>query len=251
MQEDRKPNILGFIIVLVAVSLVAFGVFGLLSRNDRTVITLPVSTGVNTSSAAEPAVQPTAVPPAEPQEAQPQETVQSAVVRGGSRSKPKLTVVAVQPTSSEVTLPGEETPTASPSGATNLGSVPGAAPFRVEVLSALYDVSGKPSQGCTVFDNRVPARRFTFQLAVINDSGADLQPGEWGAAAYTGNERVTLCLAGQGKLPQFVNRTRQQITLVAFTKPDQSVSSVSLSTLSGLSARVCFQEERMVACPAS
>ena len=252
MQEDRKPNILGLIIVLIAVSLVAVGVFGLLSRNDRAVISVPVSTSNTASGSAATTEQPAPIAPAAAQPIEtPQETVQSAVVRGGSRGKPSQPTVTSSDASSEITLPGETTPTSSPNTSGPLASVPGAAPFRVEVLSALYDVSGKPSQGCAVFDNRVPARRFTFQLAVVNDSGADLQPGEWGAAAYTGNTRVTLCFAGPGRLPQFANRTRQQVTLVAFTTPEQSVTAVSLSTLSGLSARVCFQEERVVACPVS
>jgi hypothetical protein len=242
MNEEKRTNVIGVLIVLIAVMLVAVGIFGLLSRNSRTTITLPSS---GTGSEGQPNPAPTDAPAA----VAPSVAGQSAVVRGGSRSKPTTTnetaVVANSSATGEVMLPGE---TATTVGG-GLINVPGGSAFRIEVLSALYDVSGKPTQGCSVFDNRVPARRFTFQLAVVNDSGANFQPGEWGAAAYIGTARTTLCFSGAGALPAFPNGTRQQVSLVAFANPDQSITSVSISTLNGLSARVCFQEERVVACP--
>jgi hypothetical protein len=256
MQEERRVSIFGLLVVLIAIVLVAVGVMGLLTQDGRMVVTVPgvvrptadVNTASgNTASAVVEPIKP--IEPVAPEATPPQATVQSAVVRGGSRNKPtevsQAAPNAPSPTG-EVMLPGETTPITR---STVLVNVPGTSAFRLEVLSALYDVSGKPTQGCAALDNKAPARRLTLQLAVVNDSGLNFQPGEWGAAAYTGNTRATLCFSGTGGLPAFANGTRQSVMFVAFTNPDQSVTSVTISTLNGLSARACFEEERVVACP--
>jgi hypothetical protein len=246
MQEERRFSILGLLIVLIAIALVAVGVMGLLTRDGRVLVSLPgaaktpATSDVNTGASA-------AATPVAGQVAPSQATVtvQSAVVRGGSRSKP--TAVS-QTAPGEVKLPGE---TSAIARAGDLVNVPGTSAFRVEVLSALYDVSGRPTQGCTAFDSKVPVRRLTLQLAIVNDSGMNFQPGEWGAAAYIGNARATLCFSGDGGLPVFVSGMRQSVTFVAFADADQAVTAVTISTLNGLSARACFEEERVVACPAT
>jgi hypothetical protein len=249
MKDGQRTNILGLLIMLLALVLVAVGVIGLLSRNDQTTITVPVS-AKNTTDSNEVSAsgnQPAAVaPPADASAA----TVQSAVVRGGSRNQPTTSAAPAAPNTGtatgEVMLPGETLP----SNNGGLVNVPSTSAFRIEVLSTHYDVSGKPSQGCSAFDNRIPIRRFTVQLAVVNDSGINYQPGEWGAAAYSGAARMTLCLSGSSGLPAFATGTRQQVTFVAFANPDQVITSINISTFNGLSARVCFDEEHLVACPA-
>ena len=265
MKDVRRPSVLGLLIVLTALLLVAIGIIGLVSRNGRTVIAVPgiVRGTTNIGSAAKREVSQVAEAAVEVVPTpQPVTTELSAVVRGGSRNKPTAAVVqpneaaptavlTTDPITNEAILPGETAPTTATTKASDLVTEPTPSALRIEVLSAIYDVSGKPSRGCALFDNRMPTRRFTFQLAVVNDSGVSYQPGEWGAAAYANGARATLCLSGTGGLPAFANGTRQPITFVAFTEPDQWVTSVSISTLNGLSARVCFEEERVVACPES
>ena len=267
MKDERRPSILGLLIVLIALVLVAVGIIGLISRNGRTVIAVPGivrgTTSIGSAAKRDAPPEAEAVVEVVPT-TQSAATEQSAVVRGGSRNKPTAPVAVVQPTQAEPTavlsadpatrevmLPGKTAPMTNTAEAGSLVTVPATSALRIEVLSAIYDVSGTPSRGCAVFDNHMPARRFTFQLAVVNDSGVSYQPGEWGAAAYADAARATLCLSGTSGLPAFVNATRQPITFVAFTEPDQWITSVSINTLNGLSARVCFEEEHVVACPAS
>jgi hypothetical protein len=255
MQEEKRVSIFGLLVVLIALLLVAVGVMGLLTQDGRMTVTVPGvvrPTAADVDTAAN-SVATVAVGPVVSQviPAQATVTVQSAVVRGGSRNKPtevSQAALGAASATSEVMLPGE---TSATTPSTDLVNVPGTSAFRVEVLSALYDVSGKPTQGCAAFDNKVPVRRLTLQLAVVNDSGVNFQPGEWGAAAYMGSARATLCFSGAGGLPPFATGTRQPVMFVAFANPDQSVTSVTISTLNGLSARACFEEERVVACPAT
>jgi hypothetical protein len=264
MQEEKRVSIFGLLIVLIALVLVAVGVMGLLTQDGRMTVIVPgvvrptTSTTSTTSldantAASDVTTGAVGVGPTELQAipAQATVTVQSAAVRGGSRNKPTAVSQAAPgaaPATGEVMLPGETAPTTR---SVDLVNVPGTSAFRVEVLSALYEVSGKPTQGCAAFDNKVPVRRLTLQLAVVNDSGLNFQPGEWGAAAYMGSARATLCFSGVGGLPPFATGTRQPVMFVAFANPDQSVTSVTISTLNGLSARACFEEERVVACPAT
>jgi hypothetical protein len=125
-------------------------------------------------------------------------------------------------------------------------------PLRIDVLGTAYDVSGKPAQGCTVFDNRVPTRRLTLRLAIVNGTGSDVPAAEWGAAAFSGNTRAVLCLAGDARqLPVLSRDNPQPVTLVAFVAPDQMVSRLQLRLKSGAVADVCFDQEQVVDCPAT
>jgi archaellum component FlaG (FlaF/FlaG flagellin family) len=247
MQEEKRISILGLLIVLIAIVLVAVGVMGLLTQDGRVSVSVPGAAGALETSTAGSAAATEVVAPEAPQAlpAQATVTVESAVVRGGSRNRP---AEVSQPAPGEVMLPGETSPIAR---AGDLVNVPGTSAFRVEVLGALYDVSGRPAQGCAAFDNKVPVRRLTLQLAVVNDSGMNFQPGEWGAAAYINNARAVLCFSGDSGLPVFTNGTRQSVIFIVFANPDQAITSVTISTLNGLSARACFEEERVVACPAT
>ena len=169
---------------------------------------------------------------------------QSAVARGSTRNKP----TAEQ--SDVIVLPGEQTQASNAQAA--LPGATGSGAFRIEVVKAVYGVSGMPTQGCAAVDEKTPARRFTLQLRVINDTGQDLAPAAWGAAAFVGAKRSILCFAVEGgQLPSLITGKAQDLGLLTFIAPDEAVTSFVISTLGGLSARVCFSEERVIACPAS
>ncbi len=175
------------------------------------------------------------------------------VARGGSRNKPTVAVVAptasapdaAKPTAgTEILLPGESAPTSEPA---IIGASDG--PFRVEVTDASYDVSGKPGQGCATFDTRVPMRRLTLVMTLVNDTDVALKRGEWGAAAYAGDKRVTLCLSDISKrMPDLGPGAREKLTFVAFAPPDSAVTALDLNSTTKLATRVCFNEEKIVAC---
>ncbi len=119
----------------------------------------------------------------------------------------------------------------------------------VDVLSATYTPSGKPSAGCAQIDPATPGQRFDFVVNVMNRSGATLGAGDWGAQAYSGDKQLTLCYFGQtAQLPVLVNDGKTLIALVAFTDPNESVTSIVLGTTSGLEARTCFANGKIVPC---
>jgi hypothetical protein len=165
---------------------------------------------------------------------------ESAVARGSSRNQN-----TAGSSSGEVLLPGETQPTASPSvqGASEAG------PLRIEVRSAQYDVSGKPAAGCASFDPKTPVRRFKLELAIVNETGTAISPAEWGAAAFNGAERATLCLANVTTgLPALAQGARTPITLLAFAEAETSISAIAVNTTQGFASRVCFDEDKVVAC---
>ncbi len=166
---------------------------------------------------------------------------ESAVARGGSRNR----TAGTNTTSGEVLLPGETRPTASPAvlGASKSG------PLSIEVRSAEYDVSGTPLEGCSKFDAKTPVRRFKVDIAILNETGAPISPAEWGAAAFSGANRVTMCLANATTgLPTLAKDARTPITLLAFADAKSSISIISINTVRGFAASVCFDEEKVIAC---
>lgn len=234
-EEKRKPNVFA-VLVLVLVAVAAVVVVGVLAGGGLTRVQ-GEQRGAGASA-------PTAtVPPVVEAPAGQGASGQSAVARGGSRNRATATVDTADAGGSEVKLPGET------AAAPAVGSVT-SGPFRIDIASAIYDVSGKPSQGCAVFDNRVPARRFTLSFSVINDAEGDLGAGDWGAAAFVGAKRATLCLAGGAGLPALPKGQSIPVTLVAFVEPDEAVTQLSINGVNGASARICFNEEKVVACPA-
>ena len=74
---------------------------------------------------------------------------QSAVARGNTRNKPTAEQTDV------VTLPGEQGQASNAQAA--LPGAGGSGTFRIEVVKALYGVSGMPTQGCAALDEKTPA----------------------------------------------------------------------------------------------
>lgn len=227
-EEKRKPNVFA-VLVLVLVAVAAVVVVGILAGGGLT--------RVQGEQRGAGAVAPTSTAPAA---VVPDDSGQSAVARGGSRNR--ATATADTNAGAEVKLPGETA--AAPAGASITSG-----PFRIDITSALYDVSGKPSQGCAVFDNRVPARRFTLSFNIVNEAQGDLAAGDWGAAAFAGTKRATLCLAGGAGLPALPKSKAMPVTLVAFVEPDEAVTQLAINGVNGAAAKVCFNEEKVVACP--
>jgi hypothetical protein len=175
-------------------------------------------------------------PKAEPTSA-PAASGPNAVARGGVRGKATSTANG----SGQILLPGEATGTAV--------QIASAGNLKFEIARAAYDVSGMPKQGCSDFDNKTPARRFSLSMNVTNNSDADMVGGEWGAAAFVGDKRVTLCLASADSgLPTLKKSGSGLLDLVAFVGPDESISALSITAASGETSKVCFDQERVVAC---
>lgn len=123
------------------------------------------------------------------------------------------------------------------------------APLYMEVLSAAYTPSGKPSNGCAQIDNAAQGQRFDFAVNIVNQTGADLNPGDWGAQAYSGSEPLTLCYFGQtAQLPTLQNSARTNITLVAFTDGSKPVTAIVIGTTNGNEAKVCFAGDHVITC---
>jgi hypothetical protein len=180
--------------------------------------------------------QPAAAPRAEPTSA-PAAGGPNAVARGGVRSKPTTTSGG----SGQILLPGEAT------GAVVQSASSGN--LRFDIKRASYDVSGMPKQGCADFDSKTPARRFSLSMNVTNNSAADMVSGEWGAAAYVGDKRVTLCLANADNgLPTLSKGGSGALELVAFVGPDEAVTMLSVTAVNGETSKVCFDEERVTGC---
>jgi hypothetical protein len=121
--------------------------------------------------------------------------------------------------------------------------------LRIEVLEAVYDVSGKPQDGCASFDVSTPVRRLTLSLVLENSSETDIANNEWGAAAFAGDQRATLCLVdAAGGLPTLAKGVRQPVRFAAFVSANASVSAIAVNTVQGLAAKVCFDEAKVVPC---
>jgi len=119
----------------------------------------------------------------------------------------------------------------------------------MEVISAAYTPSGKPSNGCAQIDNAAQGQRFDFAVNIVNQTGANLNPGDWGAQAYSGSEPLTLCYFGQtAQLPTLQNSARTNITLVAFTDANKPVTSIVIGTTNGNEAKVCFAGDHVITC---
>ncbi len=165
----------------------------------------------------------------------------SGVARGGSRSKPTVSGAAT----AEVLLPGETA--VSPSTAVQSD---GNGSVRFEVMSAVYDVSGKPVNGCESFDSKTPVRRLTLTLNLSNVSGADMAAGSWGAAAFAGGNRATLCLGGaQSALPAIAAGGKESLEFAAFVGPEESVTALTIGTADGVNSSICFEGEQAITCP--
>ena len=122
-------------------------------------------------------------------------------------------------------------------------------PLAIDVISATYTPSGKPSSGCSQIDNNTPGQRFDFVINVVNHTGVNLGAGDWGAQAYSGDKALALCYFGQtAQLPVLVNDAKTLVNLVAFTDVNEPVTTVVLGTTSGFEARTCFSEGKVVAC---
>lgn len=148
-------------------------------------------------------------------------------IRGGVRSSPVPTTQGVS-----VSVP-----------------VTASAPLYMEVLSAAYTPSGKPSNGCGQIETTTQGQRFDFAVNIINQTGNDLNPGDWGAQAYSGGEPLTLCYFGQtAQLPTLQNSARTNITLVAFTDASKPVTSIVIGTTNGNEAKVCFAGDHVITC---
>ncbi len=157
----------------------------------------------------------------------------SSAARGRVRSSPipETTII----TSSQSTTP-------QATGDTN-------SPLTMDVLNATYTPSGKPSAGCSQIDNTVQGQRFDFVVNVINHGGVNLGAGDWGAQAYSGDKLLTLCYFGQtAQLPTLVNDAKTLVALVAFTNVNEPVTTIVLGTTSGLEARTCFADGKVVPC---
>jgi hypothetical protein len=238
--EQNKPKRAPIaLIALVGLAVVAVGVVALLARGGAAPAAEQRGAGgVRSAPTPAPAVvQEAPVAPAAPAS---DAGGDSAVARGGSRNRS-----AEGSSGGEVLLPGETQPTASPS----MIGVSEAGPLRIEVRSAIYDVSGKPASGCSAFDAKTPVRRLTLELSIVNETGTAISPAEWGAAAFEGADRATLCLANVTTgLPALTQGTRTPITLLAFTEAKSSVTAIAINTTQGFASRVCFNEDKVVAC---
>lgn len=123
------------------------------------------------------------------------------------------------------------------------------APLAMDVLSASYSSSGKPATGCGQITPDLQGQRFDFVVNVTNHTGVNLGAGDWGAQAYSGEKALTLCYFGQTpQLPNLVNDAKTLVTLVAFTDPGEQVTSVVMGTTSGIEARTCFADGKVVPC---
>ena len=123
------------------------------------------------------------------------------------------------------------------------------APLAMDVLSASYSASGKPTAGCAQIDPNATGQRFDFVVNVSNHTGVNLGAGDWGAQAYSGDKALTLCYFGQtAQLPTLVNDAKTLVTLVAFTSTNEPVTSIVLGTTSGVETRACFADGKVTAC---
>ncbi len=162
-------------------------------------------------------------------------TTGSSAARGRVRASPVPETTVVTSANAQNT---------TPLATGNSGS-----PLAIDVISATYAPSGKPSSGCSQIDSNIPGQRFDFVVNVVNHTGVNLGAGDWGAQAYSGDKALALCYFGQtAQLPVLVSDAKTLVKLVAFTDVNEPVTTVVLGTTSGFEARTCFSEGKVVVC---
>ena len=123
--------------------------------------------------------------------------------------------------------------------------------WHLELASARYETSGRPTQNCGRFKADDVVRKFTFTLQVTNNTGADLDATGWGAVAYTGEKPAAqLCyFKTEGPLvPTLLHGQTRQVTLSAFIEPEQRISKIVIGDNVGNAARICLKDTQVVDC---
>jgi hypothetical protein len=122
----------------------------------------------------------------------------------------------------------------------------------LQLVSARYDLSGRPLQNCGAFDPQDPVRKFTFTLLITNETGAALDRTQWGAAALAGSRRAfQLCyFKTEGPaLPDLPVGQTRRVTLSAFVEPNQNVTAILIGDHTGNTSRLCIKDTRAAPCP--
>jgi hypothetical protein len=123
--------------------------------------------------------------------------------------------------------------------------------YDVELVTARYEITGRPAQGCGLPDVADPVRKFTFTLAITNKTGADTDAAKWGTAAFTRNGRAfQVCYfeAEGPAVPDLPKNRTQRVTLSAFVERNESVASILVGDNAGNAQRICVRGTQRIQC---
>lgn len=123
--------------------------------------------------------------------------------------------------------------------------------FDLNLVTARYELSGRPTLRCGGFDGNDPVRKFTFTLAITNKTGADVGQSSWGAVAWTQKGRAfQLCYfeAEGPTVPDLPAGQSQRVTLSAFIERNQSITSILVGDNAGNLGRICIRGAQQVPC---
>jgi hypothetical protein len=123
--------------------------------------------------------------------------------------------------------------------------------YDVELVTARYEITGRPAKGCGLPDAADPVRKFTFTLAITNKTGADTDAAKWGTAAFTQNGRASqVCyFETEGPaVPGLPKNRIQRVTLSAFVERNESVSAIVVGDSAGNAQRICVRGTQRIQC---
>jgi hypothetical protein len=123
--------------------------------------------------------------------------------------------------------------------------------YDVELVTARYEITGRPAKGCGLPDAADPVRKFTFTLAITNKTGADTDAAKWGTAAFTQNGRASqVCYFDtEGPaVPDLPKNRTQRVTLSAFVERNESVAAILVGDSAGNAQRICVRGTQRIQC---